>query len=123
MIRRPPSTPRTDSPFPHTTLFLSLSHSSYGARIPNVLSQSDVLPLPHFARPLRTRNPADQLCTQAGRRAGAVFARFHFALRSRCRSAVRSEAHTSELQSLMRISYTVFCLKIKKHHDLLKITT
>src|SRR3546814_2953164 len=33
-----------------------------------------------------------------------------------CASAIRSEEHTSELQSLMRISYAVFCLKIKKIH-------
>src|SRR3546814_3226827 len=84
MIRRPPRSTRTDTLFPYTTLF-------------------------------RSRPPAALLgrhCTHAARRTRE-------APRQRRRTAEgarrpRSEEHTSELQSLMRISYAVFCLKKKK---------
>src|SRR3546814_10416728 len=46
---------------------------------------------------------------------GRVFLDQRGELRSRARPCARSEEHTSELQSLMRISYAVFCLKKKKH--------
>src|SRR5207342_2575042 len=57
-------------------------------RILDVLSQPDAVPLPDFARPLRPRHPPRTDPAQAGRRAGTVLARFHFALRPRWRSAV-----------------------------------
>src|SRR3546814_1913341 len=89
MIRRPPRSTRTDTLFPYTTLFRS--HRS---------DRRDLLfrALPH--------HPADHL---AHRAAAAVAELDH---RGRAR---RSEEHTSELQSLMRISYAVFCLKKKKN--------
>src|SRR3546814_7985362 len=43
--------------------------------------------------------------------------------RARCIAGIRSEEHTSELQSLMRISYAVFCLKKKKHNTKTKVLT
>src|SRR3546814_1688293 len=84
MIRRPPRSTRTDTLFPYTTLFRSLHQAGEG-------EDSFV----HHAVLLR----------------GGVS--------WRCRSsgasvAARSEEHTSELQSLMRISYAVFCLKKTK---------
>src|SRR3546814_10078490 len=94
MIRRPPRSTRTDTLFPYTTLFRS--HAGRGLRHPpgRVFPRSgQERAADHgFADPLRhgaTRN-------RAGHR------------------RTRSEEHTSELQSLMRISYAVFCLKKKK---------
>src|SRR3546814_9606604 len=86
MIRRPPRSTRTDTLFPYTTLF----RSTQAARS-NLASVNY-----HFGS-------KDALYT-------AVFERRLAELRRE-----RSEEHTSELQSLMRISYAVFCLKKKKH--------
>src|SRR3546814_5269259 len=87
MIRRPPRSTRTDTLFPYTTLF----RSGRGAR----------------AGPCRSR-PGPRLCPRG--RAGLAFGRGGVAGAGVGR---RSEEHTSELQSLMRISYAVFCLKKK----------
>src|SRR3546814_5531447 len=91
MIRRPPRSTRTDTLFPYTTLFRS--------RLRNVGFQEAKGELPPFVgeRP------------QAG-----VDPKWPFS-RKFSEQSVRSEEHTSELQSLMRISYAVFCLKKKKH--------
>src|SRR3546814_6404630 len=105
MLRLPPRSTRTDTLFPYTTLFRSrategcarrnsasvwgIAENGPGARIE-----------PRFARPLMPnmiKNGPHPL-------GGGGF------------SACRSEEHTSELQSLMRISYAVFCLK-KKNID------
>src|SRR3546814_10012630 len=88
MIRRPPRSTRTDTLFPYTTLFRSLAHRR--------------VVLPRFR---------DQ--HQLGRRRVAPGAAQHFEHRIQC-GGIRSEEHTSELQSLMRISYAVFCLKKKR---------
>src|SRR3546814_5012107 len=88
MIRRPPRSTRTDTLFPYTTLFRSLA-------------VVDVLPS------LEPRPAAGEV----HRRRGAGFRPRHAALQP---VPGRSEEHTSELQSLMRISYAVFCLKKKK---------
>src|SRR3546814_1642448 len=100
MIRRPPRSTRTDTLFPYTTLF----RSSGGAERKNGPSTSSE-PAPAEAGGERVRFEARcsnrPLCAFAWdfRDGGAV---------------TRSEEHTSELQSLMRISYAVFCLKKKK---------
>src|SRR3546814_6304471 len=88
MIRRPPRSTLTDTLFPYTTLFRSLVDIAGGA------AQVDA----------------------AVGEALAVLAAQHRALRSEDHRLERSEEHTSELQSLMRISYAVFCLKKKKHY-------
>src|SRR3546814_4131359 len=99
MIRRPPRSTRTDTLFPYTTLFRShaLDHRQQGDQ----------------------RGQVEQHLSRIGAR------------RAECRGGTqlhpvrqpafgvaerraRSEEHTSELQSLMRISYAVFCLKKKK---------
>src|SRR3546814_8398283 len=89
MIRRPPRSTRTDTLFPYTTLFRS--HVSANHR----------------------HDPG------RGRRRGAIAGvGLRPPLRRCFRQAahgLRSEEHTSELQSLMRISYAVFCLKKKKY--------
>src|SRR3546814_3252891 len=102
MIRRPPRSTRTDTLFPYTTLFRSVSPNS--SRTPRPAGKAPAgtapgqsacppdwqpqshppLPTPHIAAP---QTPEHH----------------------------RSEEHTSELQSLMRTSYAVFCLKKKKH--------
>src|SRR3546814_6872244 len=92
MIRRPPRSTRTDTLFPYTTLFRS-PHPVVEHR-----HQHD------HAAP----RPADRLCRDR-REPGADGAGG-----DRPRAIGRSEEHTSELQSLMRISYAVFCLKKKK---------
>src|SRR3546814_7418214 len=101
MIRRPPKATRPDTLFPYTTLFRSAArHQPCGRRAWRVAAAGDA------ARSVRA----------AGAVAGA---RRHRGLRvGQLPPAGRSEEHTSELQSLMRISYAVFCLK-KKNHKLL----
>src|SRR3546814_7945783 len=104
MIRRPPRSTRTDTLFPYTTLFRSI-----GKR----LRQGYVLRRGAAARPavprLRGGARIPRRAAVAGR--GADVRR-----RGRRRRAEpRSEEHTSELQSLMRISYAVFCLKKKNN--------
>src|SRR3546814_6965723 len=84
MIRRPPRSTRTDTLFPYTTLFRS--HRRPRPRHPRSGS-------PSFPGA-----PSETSCRSE----------------SRARAPPRSEEHTSELQSLMRISYAVFCLKKKK---------
>src|SRR3546814_4909056 len=83
MIRRPPRSTRTDTLFPYTTLFRSSSYT--------VTLRAD-----------RTRFPV-LLAGGNPDGAGELEGGQHWAR--------RSEEHTSELQSLMRISYAVFCLK------------
>src|SRR3546814_6106206 len=131
MIRRPPRSTRTDTLFPYTTLFRSQGqalraaelagddppavrrfagpgdrHRDPGARDPDPAPAPERDPVPaHGAvvRDHRQRHRARQLQELRGGpgiRAG------------------RSEEHTSELQSLMRISYAVFCLKKKKNTTL-----
>src|SRR3546814_9524049 len=101
MIRRPPRSTRTDTLFPYTTLFRSL--------------EIDVGPGGDVGLGGR---PAD---AAGGRRLIARlvvgFLGSARAFRHRSSFHARSEEHTSELQSLMRISYAVFCLKkkIKSH--------
>src|SRR3546814_2001686 len=91
MIRRPPRSTRTDTLFPYTTLFRS-SH-------PVSARKSRAAPSP--SAPLSRTSPAARSSARSFPAAG------------RPSSARRSEEHTSELQSLMRISYAVFCLKKK----------
>src|SRR3546814_3365679 len=92
MIRRPPRSTRTDTLFPYTTLF----RSRQGSRP---------------ARNTYTHRPAE-ICLPESRT--GAWAPGHDRSAERRNDACRSEEHTSELQSLMRISYAVFCLKKKK---------
>src|SRR3546814_9241872 len=94
MIRRPPRSTRTDTLFPYTTLF----RSPCAAGAISGTDQGD-------AGRARIAGPARPLCALYRRR------QCHGGDQAQRR---RSEEHTSELQSLMRISYAVFCLKKKK---------
>src|SRR3546814_9196777 len=102
MIRRPPISTRTDTLFPYTTLFRSRPH-------PLVAHAAD---LRMAAMAGADEPPGDRAASsRSGRRrraAAAAVARD---------GGRRSEEHTSELQSLMRNSYAVFCLKNKKRND------
>src|SRR3546814_19204904 len=86
MIRRPPRSTRTDTLFPYTTLFRSSLAEARGPR--------------------ERAHHADHLGALVVDGGGVEIADL---------AVARSEEHTSELQSLMRISYAVFCLKKKKY--------
>src|SRR3546814_4670059 len=98
MIRRPPRSTRTDTLFPDTTLFRSKIQLIIRQKFLNAFDalQNDVLfnGDPFFGR----KNQAEIVVIHAD------FFLDHL-------RKIRSEEHTSELQSLMRISYAVFCLK------------
>src|SRR3546814_5072367 len=107
MIRRPPRSTRTDTLFPYTTLFRSVGEGAESRthQLREGLDRAGfdrdagahcaaLEPLRDLGRP--TARPGLEILELGG--------------------GDRSEEHTSELQSLMRISYAVFCLKKKKHH-------
>src|SRR3546814_10325934 len=103
MIRRPPRSTRTDTLFPYTTLFRSLRRGIID-RPDEPRRLGETRPHRHIAR-LRAVQPVK-----------ITFAQHRiFGDQSAVLKRERSEEHTSELQSLMRISYAVFCLKKKKH--------
>src|SRR3546814_9291966 len=101
MIRRPPRSTRTDTLFPYTTLFRSLGHAEGTYQIPELREPLGVLR--RHARQVHVHALFTPLEVQR-----------HDALELRSDNLGRSEEHTSELQSLMRTSYAVFCLKKKK---------
>src|SRR3546814_4641839 len=97
MIRRPPRSTRTDTLFPYTTLFRSQSLERRGQRR---RQRRDRILAGELVHRMRLEQPAAAL-ERAQPDIGEA--------------RRRSEEHTSELQSLMRISYAVFCLKKKKN--------
>src|SRR3546814_9114962 len=111
MIRRPPSSTRTATLFPYTTLFRS--------RVGGVHAGAT-----GFGGEGVVAQPGGVAC-QPGHERGFGLALFdrvvervaHRRQRRRLHIHARSEEHTSELQSLMRISYAVFCLKKKTKHN------
>src|SRR3546814_4268030 len=105
MILRPPRSTRTDTLFPYTTLFRSFD----GTEAVSGLAYEH-----HFWRRKQGGQPRAGLGAELDRQ-DVASQRLYAETRSwRCPNATRSEEHTSELQSLMRISYAVFCLKKKK---------
>src|SRR3546814_6980218 len=121
MIRRPPRSTRTDTLFPYTTLFRS--ERKCGAQREIYESELEGIGVGDGNRerrrwrqaPMRLDRDGEKSCDRERRD------QHHDDLHRR----LRSEEHTSELQSLMRISYAVFCLKKKqkkkhkkeKHND------
>src|SRR3546814_6320745 len=93
MIRRPPRSTRTDTLFPYTTLFRSGRSCSRNSFVVDGFPDG---------------------CGGSGGVQGDRRRRRRFRHRPPRIPSARSEEHTSELQSLMRISYAVFCLKKKK---------
>src|SRR3546814_5764485 len=111
MIRRPPRSTRTDTLFPYTTLFRSRDdeaqedqaergddHGAEPERRQEVIDALDRLGEPECRHVLDGQGDAE-------------------GDQDRGHQELRSEEHTSELQSLMRISYAVFCLKKKNTHQ------
>src|SRR3546814_3398048 len=103
MIRRPPRSTRTDTLFPYTTLFRSdeLSSILFSVLLYDSFDSGGIFDLPRTSEVDLIGALALQHLTS-------------FRRRGDLKSEGRSEEHTSELQSLMRISYAVFCLKKKK---------
>src|SRR3546814_3715625 len=115
MIRRPPRSTRTDTLFPYTTLFRSISHP---------LTRAVGGPLNHvrrtcasFSYQAGSWDRKRRVVAKVDWHPGELYPRVGFIVTNLRRPAERSEEHTSELQSLMRISYAVFCLKKKKKQN------
>src|SRR3546814_1594598 len=110
MIRRPPRSTRTDTLFPYTTLFRSNGRDHAVDRSERGREGRDV----------RTCRRSGRHCVARwhGRRAARQDTEVQRRELLRCGGADRSEEHTSELQSLMRISYAVLCLKKKNYKPL-----
>src|SRR3546814_1137375 len=114
MIRRPPRSTRTDTLFPYTTLFRSILRMRGGKKVPAQLQRMD-------ADNLLTAVFPDQLACAENLVGPDRDIPDHPLVNQTVHD--RSEEHTSELQSLMRISYAVFCLKKKKHQTQESTTT
>src|SRR3546814_6405058 len=101
MILRPPRSTRTDTLFPYTTLFRSIVKQAMSLEF-----ACPVIVVGGTNGKGSTCAMLESILLQAGYRVGLYTSPhlLHF----------RSEEHTSELQSLMRISYAVFCLKTKR---------
>src|SRR3546814_3172224 len=116
MIRRPPRSTRTDTLFPYTTLFRS-SHACCKAAPCGVwpiasIVVTELSPMLSTAV-MQDRVAAPPTCTVQAPHSAWPQPNLVPVMPS------RSEEHTYELQSLMRISYAVFCLKKKKQHQLI----
>src|SRR3546814_1246222 len=112
MKRRPPKSTRTDTLFPFTTLFRSaaIQHA-----LRNALQRGERTSaghVDHVQQGLGIQHGLDAVDQRLAARhhAGGI------------QRVIRSEEHTSELQSLMRISYTVFCLKKNKKKKMKRLT-
>src|SRR3546814_2711990 len=108
MIRRPPRSTRTDTLFPYTTLF-----RSFDTFVKSLSSSALSAPISALSRiSVSTPSPPSMISAADN-------------TLPRSNAFWRSEEHTSELQSLMRISYAVFCLKKQKikHNTLQQVKT
>src|SRR3546814_8774165 len=130
LIRRPPRLTRTDTLFPYTTLF----RSSIGAAV-DIAAQLYDQPVLRVDRAMAekavatgrrigvvatlstTLNPTADLVRRVAAEQGKQIEIVEHLCEGAFEAVMRSEEHTSELQSLMRISYAVFCLKKKKYTD------
>src|SRR3546814_4008013 len=117
MIRRPPRSTRTDTLFPYTTLFRSLRvegvhRSSNDYRVPKGFGERHVDGSYNDTSTFTVGGS----WVGSGGYLGVAYTRqrSEYGLPGHSHDYERSEEHTSELQSLMRISYAVFCLKKKK---------
>src|SRR3546814_1375456 len=109
MIRRPPRSTRTDTLFPYTTLFRSIigeCHAALEFGAVDEFGAVEIFGLPRGVGAVIIIDPRLQPQRVGGERQPR-----------RRADRQRSEEHTSELQSLMRISYAVFCLKKKKSSE------
>src|SRR3546814_1539416 len=117
MIRRPPRSTRTDTLFPYTTLFRSVTYKKDYRTYDKERGQLE--------QPSQLGKQVFDIQHGNAQKGHNKHAKEHGTVQQ----VHRSEEHTSELQSLMRISYAVFCLKKKKrkktntthiHHDTIR---
>src|SRR3546814_5719081 len=101
MIRRPPRSTRTDTLFPYTTLFRSAASGADGS---SRLAEGAIV-----GHRMACPRHASRRGTAVGAHAERLRA-IEADLHAQGGPGIRSEEHTCELQSLMRISYAVFCL-------------
>src|SRR3546814_14028596 len=123
MIRRPPRSTRNDTPLPYTTLFRSDQHSPPPeAQAPQILRPTTHARRGFLSRNISLKYGSSQTIDTApavgqfpvafcGASPFSTIPGFQDRRRRNPLEHGRSEEHTSELQSLMRISYAVFCLK------------
>src|SRR3546814_10238839 len=121
MIRQPPSSTRTDSPFPYTTRFRSVPLDG-GVRLSGKIgATTNVGFLRMSSERVEDLAPANDFTvarvSQELKNRSGVGALFVERSGDGSLSGDRSEEHTAELQSLMRISSAVFCLKKKNTID------
>src|SRR3546814_3672368 len=123
MIRRPPRSTRTDTLVPYTTLFRSQAFTTAMQEAVKNGTGRIVPPAQHAAAINRYMTSATGrkesvrsgiLRPVLAKEMGLFMQQAQPKIDARMRAAMRSEEHTSELQSLMRISYAVFCLNKKK---------
>src|SRR3546814_4648641 len=106
MVRRPPRSTRTDTLFPYTTLFRSslaaaaTEFTATGIGLVATAISANVATMTAAESAMSLVDGAIDVISEARASLGGLVSRFE-----------RSEEHTSELQSLMRISYAVFCLQ------------
>src|SRR3546814_9406501 len=106
MIRRPPRSPRTDTLLPYTTLF----RSAVAVEPPRDPAHGDLATNAAMVLAKGAKTNPRALAEKIAEKLGALDEVASDFFRQ------RSEEHTSELQSLMRISYAVFCLKKQKNN-------
>src|SRR3546814_4736993 len=123
MIRRPPRSTRTDTLFPYTPLFRSDRNEKavaelrqfggrVSARVVDVSEEREIVE--GVAAAVEEMGRLDCVVANAGFASQAPFTEMSAEV---YHGLLRSEEHTSELQSLMRISYAVFCLKKKNQQN------
>src|SRR3546814_8873694 len=119
MIPRPPISTRTDTLFPYPTLVRSLHEIGVGRA--DLVDPADVgeAGAGELSSGMSTRHACNHMaCSpRSSSPTGARSPSGSSVLARRWASPLRSEEHTSELQSLMRISYAVFCLTKTTHHN------
>src|SRR3546814_3118933 len=111
MIRRPPRSNRTDTLFPYTTLFRSVDDARNALQGQSRPPRSGAGLVARTLEAARARMPPNAGPAALMPKADA----WRIVEDDLSGAAIRSEEHTSELQSLMRISYAVFCLKKKNN--------
>src|SRR3546814_9748081 len=118
MNRRPPRSTRTDTPFPYPTLFRShaAGTAGAGAEADDPHHRAHVAEAPRLELAFQVHQVFAQRVLAPVGGGVLVDALEHLHQRRVGDVRLRSEEHTSELQSLMRISYAVFCLKKKNNN-------
>src|SRR3546814_1471171 len=123
MTRRPPRSTRTDTLFPYTTLFRSLVGAVAGYRQMVPDGALRLFPGGKTQYPVHCRSRIQGRLLLDGARGVPALCRIQRGCQYSPVLPARSEEHTSELQSLMRSSYAVFCSKTQLHTNSIIIET